>query len=217
MSSNVYIHSTGTGEAARGSVTGWHRRILGILALWAGTVAAATWAGLFELLPIQAVAPLAALGIIVPVVLYKTVPSLGAFLRSRSLDYFSTFHLWRIGAAALFFWYGFQGMLPETFVRHAAWGDLLAGLLVIPLIAYAGKGLGKYVLFHTIGFLDFILAVGTGLYFTVIGDPAMSAIATLPLVLIPLFGVSVSGASHIIAFDIMRGRNKGDDAYAEAP
>ncbi|MBV7259400.1 hypothetical protein [Erythrobacter crassostreae] len=216
MASNVYIQDSEGAAVPSGEFEYWHWRVFVVLALWAAGVAAATLAGVFETLPMQAVAPLAALGIIAPVVLYKTVPSLGAFLRSRSLDYFTTFHLWRIGAAGLFFWYGSQNLLPETFVRHAAWGDLLAGLLVLPLLFSASKGLRKYVLFHTVGFLDFILAVGTGLYFTIIGDPAMSSIATLPLILIPLFGVSVSGASHIIAFDIMRGRSQGDAAYEQA-
>jgi hypothetical protein len=32
----------------------------------------------------------------------------------------------------------------------------------------------------------------------------MASIAAFPLALIPLFGVGVSGASHLIAFDVMR-------------
>jgi hypothetical protein len=35
----------------------------------------------------------------------------------------------------------------------------------------------------------------------------MSAIQTLPMALIPLYGVGISGASHIMAFDLLRRRS----------
>jgi hypothetical protein len=35
-------------------------------------------------------------------------------------------------------------------------------------------------------------------------DERMAAITTLPLALIPLFGVGISGATHLIAFDMLR-------------
>jgi hypothetical protein len=40
-----------------------------------------------------------------------------------------------------------------------------------------------------VGFLDFIVAVGTGLAATLRRDPRMGTIATFPFALIPLFGV----------------------------
>lgn len=88
--------------------------------------------------------------------------------------------------------------LPETFVRHAAWGDLFAGLLVLPVATTPRRSLGKYWAFHAIGFADFVLEVGTGLYFSLISDPAMASIATFPLVMIPLFGaLSEEHAPHL--------------------
>jgi len=54
------------------------------------------------------------------------------------------------------------------------------------------------------GFADFICAVGTGLTFTLIGDPLMATLTTLPMALIPLFGVGISGASHIVALNALR-------------
>jgi hypothetical protein len=47
-------------------------------------------------------------------------------------------------------------------------------------------------------------AEGTGLTFTLLLDFRMAPIATLPLALIPLFGVGISGASHLMAFDMLR-------------
>jgi len=57
---------------------------------------------------------------------------------------------------------------------------------------------------HVFGFADFICAVGTGLTFTLIGDPLMATLTTLPMALIPLFGVGISGASHIVALNALR-------------
>jgi hypothetical protein len=51
-----------------------------------------------------------------------------------TFELFDVFHLWRVPVAVVFFHYGSQHLLPETFVRNAAWGDLLAGLFVVPLL-----------------------------------------------------------------------------------
>lgn len=50
-----------------------------------------------------------------------------------------------------------------------------------------------------------------------LNDPRMAGIQTLPMALIPLYGVGISGASHIMAFDLLRrgvgiGRVDGRDA-----
>jgi len=193
----------------------WNCRIFVILAAWALVVSLASSTGLFHRIPLPWIALLVASGIAAPFVAYLRIPSLQRFLRSRDINYLTVFHLWRIPAALAFFHYGSRDALPETFVRHAAWGDLLAGLLVAPVVLTPRRGLRKYVAFHVFGFADFVLAVGTGLYFSLIADPAMATIAAFPLALIPLFGVGVSGASHLIAFDVMRVRRAR--ANAEAP
>ena len=66
----------------------------------------------------------------------------------------------------------------------------------------------RYIAFHLFGFADFVVAVGTGLTLTLLADPKMDGIRTLPMALIPLFGVGISGASHLMAFDLLR-RRKG--------
>lgn len=53
------------------------------------------------------------------------------------------------------------------------------------------------------------MAVGTGLVFTLLNDSRMATIRELPMVLIPLFGVGISGASHLIAFSLLRGGRVG--------
>jgi len=205
--SNVYMHER--------DVTIWHRILLVTLGLWAFAVALASAAGLFSAIPLPLIAGLVAIAIAAPVIAYWRIDGFRRFLQGRDINYLTTFHVWRIPAALAFFYYGAQGELPATFVRHAAWGDLLAGLLVLPVVLTPRRGLGKYWAFHVFGFADFVLAVGTGLYFSLISHPDMATIAAFPLALIPLFGVGVSGASHLIAFDVMR-RQRDDTQPEEA-
>jgi hypothetical protein len=112
-------------------------------------------------------------------------------------------HIWRIPAALVFFWYGAQGLLPPAFWILAGTGDLIAGAIALRY-AFLPESAARYRRFHRFGFADFVVAVGTGLVFTLLEDPRMVPVATLPLALIPLFGVGLSGASHLIAFDMLR-------------
>lgn len=193
---SVYMHER--------NIASWHRILLMTLGLWVFIVALLSGAGLFSAIPLPLIAVLVAIAIAAPVIAYWRIDGFRRFLQSRDISYLTTFHLWRIPAALAFFYYGAQGELPQTFVRHAAWGDLFAGLLVRPVVLTTRRGLGKYWAFHVFGFADFVLAVGTALYFSLISHPDMATLAAFPLALIPLFGVGVSGASHLIAFDVMR-------------
>ncbi len=194
----VHMQETNPDDTAR-----WRRRIPWIVGIWGTTVAVLGAAGVFSAMSINAIATLAVLGILAPVALYAAAPGLRAVVRGWGLDGLTRFHLWRIGAAAAFFAYGAEGLLPEAFVRNAAWGDLLAGLLVIPVIATTWGGRWRYWAFHGFGFADFLLAVGTGLTLSLMGDQAMRTIAEMPPVLIPLFGVGLSGAAHLMAFHLL--------------
>jgi hypothetical protein len=178
----------------------WAWGILIALAAWASAVAALGAAGLFAKLPLPLLAALVAVGTVAPIIAYYRHTRFQAFMRGVPIEHLTLFHVWRVPAALVFFFYGAQGLLPETFVRNAAWGDLIAGLLV-PVVLLLPRGHAKFLGFHLFGLADFIVAVGTGLTFSLLELPLMSTIATFPIVLIPLFGVCVSGASHVIAID----------------
>lgn len=92
--------------------------------------------------------------------------------------------------------------MPERFVINAGYGDLVVGFLA-PIILLGKPSLRKYIAFRLFGQLDFILAVVTGLIFIVLQVPLMENIATFPIVLIPLFGVPLTGASSIMAIDVL--------------
>lgn len=65
-------------------------------------------------------------------------------------------------------------------------GDLLVGRKALPLLRRPVDRAG-YLSIHRFGFADFVVAVGTGLAFTLLQDVRMAPIRELPLALIPLF------------------------------
>ena len=177
--------------------------VIATIAAWGVAVAYLAASGFYASLYRPTIALIVAAGIALPVFVYAAAPSFRRYVEALGLRYLTAFHVWRIPAALLFFWYGAHGLLPEAFVRNAAWGDLMAGAFALALIILPPARLG-YLAFHLFGFADFVLAVGTGLSFTLAGDPRMAPIVSLPMALIPLFGVGISGATHLMAFDLLR-------------
>lgn len=183
---------------------------LGLAALvWSALVATAAGSGLLARLWMPAIALLVGLGILVPTLAYHLAAEGRAWADRVGLRAITAFHVWRIPAALLFFGYGAQGLLPPLFWILAGTGDLIAGLWALALIRRPDAPPEAYRRMHRFGFADFVMAVGTGLAHTLLLDPRMAPVATLPLALIPLFGVGISGASHIVAFDLLR-RARGD-------
>lgn len=179
------------------------RRLVAFLTIWFGLVFVLGYRDLISLMPlplfgITVFALLAGL-----ILFYFFQPAFKEYIRQRwSLDMLMVFHLWRIAAGALFLHFGEMGQLPETFYWRAGWGDILAGSLV-PFVLMFGRNRAGYWVFNVIGFVDFVVAVGTGLFLSLAGSTGMLPIAQLPLALIPLFGVPISGISHIMAFDLL--------------
>ncbi len=180
-------------------------RLISIIGIWGIAVGVSSYVGLFSTFPLPWFALLVAIGITAPVFFYYSNSTFHAYIQELHLNYLTVFHLWRVPAALIFFHYGSQHLLPETFVRNAAWGDLFAGLLVMPLLLLLSCR-WKYWVFHLFGMTDFVIAVGTGLTFALLQIPTMNTIATYPIALIPLFGVPISGISHILALDLLAHR-----------
>jgi len=72
----------------------------------------------------------------------------------------------------------------------------------VPVILILPYGIRKYIVFHIVGLLDFILALGTGITLTLARAPLIENLTTYPIILIPLVGVPVSGALHVMAIDV---------------
>jgi len=174
-----------------------------VVAAWGTAVAWAATTGLLAQLHPPLIAALVAASIVLPSMAYFSSSSLQALAMRVGLRPLTLLHMWRVPAALMFFAYGVSGELPPLFWVLAGTGDLIAGLYAAGALR-VNETLGYFRRFHRFGFADFVVAVGTGLAYTLLEDTRMAPIAQWPLALIPLFGVGLSGTAHLIAFDLLR-------------
>ena len=190
--------------------SGVQRVVLTVIALWGLGVIAAVEFGLYQPIPRALIGPIIVAGAVLPFLAYRLLPRLRDYLEAVGIRRLTVFHTWRVLAVPVFLWYGATGRLPDVMAQDAAWGDLIAASFSLTLV-FLPQRRASYWLFHVVGFADLVIAVGTGLAFTLMGDPRMGAIITLPLALIPLYGVGITAATHLIAFDLlMRDRGLGE-------
>jgi hypothetical protein len=160
------------------------------------------WLGVTTLLPTRLLPFPIALGIVLPLLVYARSEAFRAYISAADLRTLTLFNVWRVPAALAFFYYGAQGELPALFVRNAAWGDLIAGVLapivVLGLARLAAIRRASFIGFHLFSFADFVVAVGTGFAFSLLNDPLMGTLKALPMAIIPLFGVPVTGALSLM-------------------
>jgi hypothetical protein len=172
------------------------------LAVWLVAVVSLSLLGITAYLPTRLLPVPVILGITIPLLFYAGSSAFRNLIQTTDIRNLTLFNLWRVPAALAFFYYGSQGLLPDTFVRNAAWGDFIAGVLA-PIVVYAlARGRAKlpsYIGFHLFSFADFVVAVGTGFTFSVLGDSLMSTLKEFPMALIPMFGVPVTGALSLMA------------------
>jgi hypothetical protein len=169
-----------------------------LIVAWGGLVALSAATGVTQALPTVLVPVPIALLLATPLVLYTRSERLQSLVAAEDVRWLTAFHAWRVPAGVAFLWYGSQGDIPLLFALIAGWGDVAAGLLAVAAVVRYGRGTEAnrrgYVGFHLFGMLDFVVAVGTGFAFSVLGNPLMGAVQELPLVLIVFFGVPVTGA-----------------------
>ncbi|NDD15303.1 MAG: permease, partial [Betaproteobacteria bacterium] len=152
---------------------------------WGALVIAASATGVLGALGqhfMPGYAILVVIGIVVPTVSYFSFPSVRHAVDAIGLRRLTLFHIWRIPAGGLFLYYASSGELPLPFGLIAGVGDVLAGLGAATLLKRQATEaqLGRI---HLFGFADFITAVGTGLTFTLLNDPLMVTLTTLPMAL----------------------------------
>ena len=178
-----------------------------LVAVWFAAVAWASLGGALSALYPPLIAALVAAGIVLPSLAYFSSPTLQALAMRVGLVPLTALHMWRVPAGLAFYAYGLAGELPTLFWVLAGTGDLIAGVYAAGSVRAAPKP-GYFRRFHMFGFADFVVAVGTGLTYTLMQDPRMAPIAQWPMALIPLFGVGLSGTTHLIAFDLLRKGNR---------
>lgn len=175
------------------------RWFVAVLAVWVGGAFLVASSNTLSAFPPIILAPTVAVETFAALAFYFWNARFRAYIASIDLKHLTIFHLWRLLAGFTFIAYGNRHTLPWTFVRNAGYGDIAVGVLV-PVILLLPSGAGKYLTFHIIGLADFLLAVGTGTLLT--RDPLMANLISYPVILIPLVGVPLSGALHVMALDI---------------
>ena len=175
------------------------RWFVAVLAVWVGGAFLVASSNTLSAFPPIILAPVVAVETFAALAFYFWNDRFRSYIASIDLKHLTIFHLWRLLAGFTFVAYGNRHILPWTFVRNAGYGDIVVGVLV-PAILLLPSGAGKYLTFHIIGLADFLLAVGTGTVLT--RDPLMANLISYPVILIPLVGVPLSGALHVMALDI---------------
>lgn len=79
------------------------------------------------------------------------------FMDSLSLKSLTLFHAWRIFAGWVFL--SFSDRLPQTFINHAAYGDIISGFLALSVFLLMQKK-WSYYLFNLVGLVDFFYGRG---------------------------------------------------------
>ena len=182
------------------------RVVLGGLALWAALVTAGAALGLFRALPTPLVPVPVVVGLGGLLLAYRLSRPFRSWVETADLRALTLFHAWRIPAGVAFLVLGAQGAVPPLFAMLAGWGDVLAGLLALGAPLWHGRSRSRrwYTAFHLFGMADFVVAVGTGLAYSVTGEPLMDAVKVLPLAVVVGFGVPVTGAFGLMTLDRLR-------------
>lgn len=172
------------------------RRITLVVVFWGVASFLLGYIGFFNQLP----GPI--FGIVVVAILtglilfYQLNERFRTFCNAIPLKAIALFHAWRIFAGWIFLSY--SGVLSETFINNAAYGDIISGFFGLGVFIFGHTKLNYYI-FNIVGLIDFVVAVGTGITLTILGNEGMAPIIQLPLIMIPLFGVPLSGFTHFIS------------------
>ena len=173
-----------------------------IAGIWGVMVAVVSAIGLLSQQPPAMAASTILAGVLVPVLIYFRHAPFYALMNEIGPHRIAWLHLIRIPAAVALFVYGANAWLPEAFVARAGWGDLIAGLFALAIVILAHR-FWTTAAFHVVGLTDLVLAVGTGLMLNLQQDPLIATLTRFPMALIPWWLVGVTGATHLMALDML--------------
>jgi hypothetical protein len=202
---------SGRVESRSPKLSGFRPRISLVLGLWLLLVMSLGALGAFTGRPGQP--PLAiALGVAAPLLIFFTwlrlSPSFREFILSLDLRLVSGMQAWRWAGLGFLFLFAYR-ILPGFFALPAGLGDMAVGItapwMIFGLIrrpAFAGSA--AFVRWNLLGILDLTVAVGLGGVGAMLGaggpgGASTSAMASLPLVLVPAFLVPFFLILHAVA------------------
>lgn len=175
-------------------------RLAVALLAWGAVV---TWASIVGPLPALAMASPPALGlligltVIIPTVLYFQVAAVRRSLNRLGLRMVTLFNLPRIPGGMLIAAFGVMGYLPLVFGIVAGIGDVISGIAAARIIGRDVTAAQLRVI-HAIGLADIGIALSSGMFFALRGDPLMAGLATPTMALIVLWYVGMLSTTHIV-------------------
>ncbi len=181
-----------------------------LLLIWLGAVLLLAGGNVFN--PLRSSPIPVGVGVLLPIFLgaiaIHRIPKFKNLLFSVSQRSLILIHMNRI-IGAIFLWYYMQNRLPGIFTFSAALGDCLVAASA-PFVVWIIRREKPYAetvfrIFHYVGILDFVAAVTLGALSSegpqrlIFQNVPANAISSLPLVLIPTFGVPVIALAHWIS------------------
>jgi hypothetical protein len=145
----------------------------------------------------------------------RLLPSVRAFFREAKLEWLVTMGIWRVIFGASLLVIGLSGGLPSAFFWSAAFGDILVGLWGISMLARRLKvAQTEVIAWNMIGLADLGHVLLLGALFL----PAfyLANLAVPPVNLLPLTGVPVFFALHVLTLSGFLSRRKTTTAVAKS-
>jgi hypothetical protein len=187
-------------------------------AIAVGWFAAALGAGALGVFQTSPGAPPVAIGLaagvppLAAVTLAVRSPRFRAWVRHLDLRFLTLLQTWRT-AGFVFLALAAVHALPGGFAIPAGIGDVAIGLTALPVAAFViGRSDRLYVAWTALGILDLIVAVTLGVLYSdsaigvLRGDIDTHLMATLPMSLIPAFGVPFTLVAHVLSVTNLAGR-----------
>ncbi len=193
-----------------------HPLLFIILAAWFAAIVALTHSGIFLTYSQSVPFPLAMAAITPPLIYllaYRGLPSLRAWVATLDLAWVVGAQTWRvIGVVFLMLWG--LGDLPSVFALTAGLGDLAVGVFALSVVlAIERRSAGWQARTRTliyVGMADFVAAFGTailsgdGFPLRLAGEALPLLMQSLPMAMIPAFGVPLFIILHIISWQKLR-------------
>jgi hypothetical protein len=176
-------------------------RFLMLLAVWGLAVVAAGSVHLLFHLPPYVVPVLIASLTIGLTMAVSRIGWISETVRQISVRQFLAVHVGRF-VGFYFVWLYAQGRLPAEFAHRAGWGDVIAAAGALVLLFWPeGPGFRRALwLWNIVGLADLFVAVGTAGWLNLTRPGSMIEMASLPLTLVPLWGVPIYMTSHFVIF-----------------
>ncbi|HKV73311.1 MAG TPA: hypothetical protein VJN95_02230 [Gemmatimonadales bacterium] len=217
---------------ARGGVQSGRRRHLVrsaalLLAGWMALATALGWLGIFEGAPDRKV-PWIALAVVIPISagirMLRHSAAMREVVRAVPQSWLIGLQAYR-GLGSIFLVLLGMNLLPGVFALPAGFGDVLVGLLALPVAALVSGGArreGLVVAWNILGIADLVIALTAGflsspgpLQQLSLGHPNYLA-GAYPLVLIPVFAVPLSIVLHAASLGKVGWRQHAEPVAAVA-